>query len=309
MLYCSECGSTVDSKFCANCGSQVGGSSIKGGTHPVPEDRNVLTSNAFTDHMPVNYKRNFPQRNFFLWLAISIAIILLVFPLSLVTTVALSAVLLGSGIVYGVYTYFLMVDFTKYVEDLKNEGKLTNAVESPFEPTWLFPLLILAPFGILSLFLLLGFAFSDAVVTAFFYYGSPVLYCVFGMTFLYLKHKMMEEISQQISGQNIFPIPIIVKNSKFPLTSVGVLYACLLVYLTLSFFIPEIGADDSFEDSANLFIQAFAYLFILLLLLIALFGMWTYYEYQWHQSLYELIKNSYVFGILELHNLSNNAIE
>ena len=309
MSYCSKCGGAVDSKFCADCGSQVGGSSIKSGTHPVPEDRNILTPNFPAGHMATSYRTNNPQGSFFLWLVISLAIIPLLIPLSLVTTFAFPVVVVGSGIVYGVYTYFLMVDFTKYVEDMKNEGKLAKGVELPFEPTWLFPLLILVPFVIQSLFFILAFVSSDEVFSNIFFYGSPVIYCVPGMIFLYLKHKMMEDILQQILGQNVFRTPISVKNSKLPLTSVGILYTFLFVYLTLSFFIPEIGADAGLEDIGNTIFRIFSNLFILLVLMIFLFGVWTYYEYEWHQSLYELIKNSYASGILEDGNLSKNTIK
>ena len=314
MPYCSNCGNVVDSNFCANCGSQVGGGSVKGRSPPLPEGSNVLTPNALAGrHMAMTYRKNFPQRNFFLWIVISIAIVPLAFLVGLISFFLVPLVTLVSGIVYGVYTYYVMVDFTKYVEDMKESGKLANVNESSLKPAWLFPLLIIIPYGAQSFSLILTIVlliFSSNITFGVILFGvifiaSPLLYCAFGMIFLYLKHKMMEDISYQIATQNIIHTPINVRDFKRPLTSVGVLYACLFIYILLLFVIPEIGADASFEDLTTLIT---IYLFILPLLLITLFIVWTYYEYQWHNSLYELIKSSYLTGVLGDDDMSKGII-
>ena len=314
MPYCSNCGNVVDSNFCANCGSQVGGSSVKGSSPPLPEGSNILTPNTLPGrHMAMTYRKNFPQRNFFLWIVISMAILPLVFIVGLISFFLIPLVTLVSGIVYGVYTYYVMVDFTKYVEDMKEKGKLDNVNESSFKPAWLFTLLIIIPYGVQSFSLILTIAFLifspnstfGVVLFGIIFIASPLLYCALGMTFLYLKHKMMEDISYQIVNQSIIRTPINVRDFKRPLTSVGVLYACLFIYILLLFVIPEIGSDASLDNFASLITL---YLFILPLLLIALFIVWTYYEFQWHSSLYQLIRDSYMTGVLGDDDMSKGII-
>ena len=331
MPYCSECKSVIDSNFCADCNKQVGsdtvesgssslpegrrrfswrlqwkGGTIDGGSDPLPEDGNVSRPNVPAGHMRVEHKRNFPQRDFMFWLIISVAILPLAFPLERVNVFLIPVIMLYSGITYGVYTYYLMVDFTKYVEDMKRKGKLANIIELPSEATWLFPFFIVTPCVVQSLSFI---AISQGPAFFFmFFVASPLLYCASGMIFLYFKHRMMEDISLQIVKQNTFRTPISVRDSKRPLINIGVLYACLFLYVILVFFnLIEIDIN-TIEDLGIALLLVITYMFVLLIFLIALFGVWTYYEYQWHSSLYELIKNSYMSGILGDDNLSKGII-
>ena len=319
MPYCSNCGDVVTAKFCANCGTQTRENHTEGEGVTPPVERNVLQSNFPSNRMAMSYARNFPQRNFLLWFIASIAVL----PLSLLNIYGGPLGLIVSGVVYGVYTYFLMIDFTKYIEDMKQKDKKLSTIELPFELTWLMPLLIITPYGLNFVFLILGnilnlemSTFTPLIIVSFFY-------CVPGIIFLYLKHKMMEDITRQLLEQQIFPASISVKDSSRPAIIIGVLYACLFILLIVMItlfesqiqpFLDYVNSGDATAGEAipdnvlNAFLLIVVFGLILTLLLIAMFGVWTYYEYQWHTSLYRLIRDSYLTGILDNDGMSSGVV-
>ena len=323
MSYCFNCGDVVTAKFCANCGTQTREDHTGGEEVTPPVERNVLQSNFPSNRMAMSYARNFPQRNFLLWFIASIAVL----PLSLLNIFGGPLGIIVSGIVYGAYTYFLMTDFTKYIEDMKQKDKVISTIELPFELTWFMPLLIVTPYGLHFVFFIFGnilnlemSSFTPLIIVSFFY-------CVPGIIFLYLKHKVMEDITRQALEQQIFSTPISVKNSSRPAIIIGILYACLFILLIaiiavfesqIQPFLDYVNSGDAADDAAagvaipNAVLGAFALLvffgLILVLLLTAMFGVWTYYEYQWHTSLYQLIRDSHLTGVLGDNDMSGGVV-
>ena len=341
MAYCSKCGNVVDSKFCASCGTGTRGNPIGAGATPAAGGGNVLRSNFPANQMRMGYRGIIPQRNFLLWFIISVAVTLLsIFGTGfLFSLFGLSGGIFAifgdtvgyiiSGIVYGIYTYYLMIDFTKYLEDMKQKDKELGTTESPFNLTLLLPLLIVIPYGLHSIFLILGniFNFNLNPATSFSIISFAIisfLYCVPGMIFLYLKHKVMANTSLQALEQEILPTPISVKDPNRPLIIIGILYACLFILLIISAFIFESQlqtASDFFDNDAidnnepipsgvlNAFFIVLILTTLVFSIVIALFSVWLYYEHQWHKSLYQLIKDSYLHGILGDDNISEGAVE
>ena len=323
MSYCSKCGNVVTSKFCANCGTDTGANPIGSGSISHAEGGNVLRPNLPANRMAMSYRRNFPQRNFFLWFLISIAVVPLTFLVFFILGLfPLPISILASGIVYGVYTYFLMIDFTKYVEEMKRKDKVISTIEFPFESSWLFPLLIIIPYGLHSGFLIIGFLFNFEVLAIIPFIFISSFYCVPGMIFLYLKHKIMSDVSRQALEQQILPTPINVKDPLRPLIVIGTLYACLFIVLIVLIFVLRndsqiisdyVNSDTTSEGGVpdtvfNAFIRILLFGLVVLILLIAMFIVWTYYEYQWHGFLYQLIKASHFQGIIGDDNISDGVV-
>ena len=335
MAYCSNCGNVVASKFCANCGTATRGNPIGAGATPAADGGNVLRSNFSANLRRMSYKRSFPQRNFFLWFIVSVVVV----PLSLLGigvlfilfglsggTLAIFGDTVGylaSGIVYGIYTYYLMIDFTKYIEDMKQKDKELGTTESPFNLTLLLPLLIVIPYGLHSIFLIIGNIFNFNMNPSIFFAIISFFYCVPGMIFLYLKHKVMANTSHQILRQEIFPTPVSVKDPNRPLIIIGTLYACLFIALIITAFIFESQLqtasdflDSDAVDNGEAIPDAVLYAFVAVLILsilvfsivVALLSVWIYYEYQWHTSLYQLIRDSYLSGVLGDDNVSEGVV-
>ena len=319
MPYCSKCGNPVTARFCGNCGTETRENRTGSeGVTPAGE-RNVLKSNFPANRMAMSYRRNFPQRNFFLWFIGSIAVI----PLSIFNIYGGPLGLIASGAVYGIYTYFVMIDLTKYIEDMKQKDKVISTIELPFELTWLMPLLIVTPYGLnfaFSIFeniLNLGTSFFLSIaITSFFY-------CVPGIIFLHLKHKVMADITHQALEQQLFRTPVGVKNASRPPIIIGILYACLFIILILIFtvfesqiqpFLDYVDSGDAATGEAipDTVINALAIIaffgFILIILSITMLCVWTYYEYQWHTALYQLIRDSYLTGILGDDDMSGGVV-
>ena len=323
MSYCSKCGDVVASKFCANCGTDTGGNPIGSGSISHAEGGNVLRPNLPANRMAMSYKRNFPQRNFLLWFFISIiAVPLTIIVFFILGLFPLPISILVSGIVYGVYTYFLMIDFTKYVGDMKRKDKVISTIELPFESSWLFPLLIMIPYGLHAGFLFTGVIFNFETLTIIPFIFISFFYCVPGMIFLYLKHKIMSDVSRQALEQQILPTPVNVKDPLRPLIVIGTLYACLFLVLIVLIFVLKndsqiltdyLDSDTTSEDGVpDTVVNAIARLVlfgvVVLILLIAMLLVWTYYEYQWHSFLYQLIKASHFQGILGDDNISDGVV-
>ena len=327
MPYCSKCGDPVTARFCGNCGTETRiNRTVDEGVTPLGE-RNVLKSNFPANRMAMSYRGNFPQRNFFLWFITSIvAVPLTIFPFLIFPSAQypLPVSILASGIVYGVYTYFLMIDFTKYIEDMKRKDKVVSTIDLPFELTWLMPLLIVIPYGLNFAFLI--FENTLGLGTSFFISFAIVsfFYCVPGIIFLYLKHKVMEDVTRQALEQQIFRAPVGVKNSGRPPIVIGILYACLFILLILIFtvfesqiqpFLDYLNSEDATTGEAipeaviNAFLIIVFFGLLLVILLIAMFSVWTYYEYQWHTSLYQLIRDSYLTGVLGDNDMSGGVVE
>ena len=323
MAYCSKCGDVVTSKFCANCGTDTGRDPVGGGSISHAEGGNVLRPNLPANRMAMSYRRNFPQRNFFLWFFISIVAV----PITIVVffifgLYPLPVSILASGIVYGVYTYFLMIDFTKYVEEMKRKDKVISTIQLPFESSWLFPLLIIIPYGLHSGLLITGSIFNFETLTIIPFVFISFFYCVPGMIFLYLKHKIMADASRQALEQQILPTPTNVKDPLRPLIVIGTLYACLFILLIVLIFVlnsdsqtltdylnsDNTAGEEVPEAVLNAFARTLLFGLVVFILLIALFIMWTYYEYQWHGFLYQLIKASHLQGIIGDDNISDGAV-
>ena len=323
MSYCSKCGNVVASKFCSNCGTDTGRNPIGSGSISHAEGGNVLRPNLPANRMAMSYKRNFPQRNFLLWFFISlIAVPLTIIVFFILGLFPLPISILVSGIVYGVYTYFLMIDFTKYVGDMKRKDKVISTIELPFESSWLFPLLIIIPYGLHAGFLFTGVIFNFETLTIIPFIFISFFYCVPGMIFLYLKHKIMSDVSRQALEQQILPTPVNVKDPLRPLIVIGALYACLFLVLIVLIFVLKndsqiltdyLDSDTTSEDGVpDTVVNAIARLVlfgvVVLILLIAMLLVWTYYEYQWHSFLYQLIKASHFLGILGDDNISDGVV-
>ena len=316
MSYCSKCGSVIDSKFCINCGAA--GNPTGGGVSPLAGGGNAFGSNLPANQMAMSHRRNFPQRNFFLWFVASIVVL----PLAIINIYGGPLGLVASGIVYGIYTYFLMIDFTKYIEDMKQKDKKLSTIELPIESAWLFPLLIVSSYGLHFVYLIIGNIFDFNTAGAISFIIISAFYCVPGMTFLYIKHKMLEDITSQASAQELFNPPFRIKKSNLPLANIGILYACLFILLTVMIFILEsdaqtiteffgvgvtqtTGVSDIATDAPVGIIPFFV---ITGILLIALLCVWIYFEYQWHSSLYQLIKESHLSGILGDDDMAGDII-